>query len=391
MTIVDAEVIVIGAGIAGASLAYFLGPLARVVLLEREIQPGFHSTGRSAALFMETYGSPQVRSLTRASRSFLQRPPAGFCAHPLLAPRGALTIGTADNFERMRARHDALRSCTENLQWLQGRALHDLVPVLQPQAAAFGIHEPGACDIDANELHQGFLRGHRAQGGQLWCDAQIAAIEYTRGQWHVDCGTRVVRAPLLANAAGAWVDEVAAMAGVQPIGIHPKRRTAFLFEPPEGVACGHWPFVSDIDETFYFKPDAGLLLGSPANADLVAAHDVQPEDLDIAYGVHHIEQATTLQIQRPLRSWAGLRSFVGDGDLVGGFATDHPAFFWVAAQGGYGIQTAAAMGHSCAQLILRRAIPAQLEDHGVDALQLSPGRLRARNHGSASASPPAPG
>jgi D-arginine dehydrogenase len=187
----------------------------------------------------------------------------------------------------------------------------------------------------------------------------------------------MVRAPLLANAAGAWVDDVAAMAGVRPIGLQPKRRTAFLFKPPEGVACGHWPFVSDINETFYFKPDAGLLLGSPANAEPVQAHDVQPEDLDVAWGLHYIEQATTLQIPRPLRAWAGLRSFVPDGGLVGGFAIDHPAFFWVAAQGGYGIQTAAAMGRGCAQLIMRRPLPAALEDHGVNTADLSPRRLYA--------------
>jgi D-arginine dehydrogenase len=373
--VVDADVIVVGAGIAGASLACFLGPHAHVVMLESETQPGFHSTGRSAAIFMETYGSPQVRSLTRASRAFLEQPPAGFCAHPLLTPRGALSIGGPGDRERMALRHAALDACTDDLQWLKGPALRDVVPVLQPHAAAFGILERGACDIDVNELHQGFLRGHRRHRGELWCDTRVAAIEYSQGAWQVDCGNRVVRAPLLANAAGAWVDEVAAMAGVQPIGIQPKRRTAFLFKPPEAIASARWPFVSDLGETFYFKPDAGLLLGSAANADPVRAQDVQPEDLDVAYGVDAIEQATSLRITRPVRVWAGLRSFVADGDLVGGFAVDHPAFFWVAAQGGYGIQTAPAMGQACAQLILQRPLPAAIEDQGIDPLQLSPSRL----------------
>lgn len=376
-SIIETDVIVVGAGIAGASIAYFLGPYARVVILERESLPGFHATGRSAALFMETYGSAQVRSLTRASRDFLQHPPHGFTEHALLSPRGALTIGSLPGIERMRALHEELRSCTGNLQWLQGSALQGLVPVLRPEAAAYGIFEPGACDIDANELHQGFLRGHRAGGGQLHCDVRIRSIEHAQGVWNVDCGMTKVHAPLLVNAAGAWVDEVAAMAGVSPIGIQPRRRTAFLFAPPEGVDPVRWPFVCDVDETFYFKPDAGLILGSPANADPVAAHDVQPEDLDVAYGVHHIEQATTMRIERPLRAWAGLRSFVADGDLVGGFASDHPAFFWLAAQGGYGIQTAAAMGEACAHLAMRIPLPPHLADEGICAALLSPRRLLA--------------
>ena len=183
------------------------------------------------------------------------------------------------------------------------------------------------------------------------------------------------RAPLLLDAAGAWADRVAAMAGVAPLGLTPKRRSAFVFEPPAGVDVHRWPFVCDIAETFYFKPDAGLLLGSPANADPVEPHDVQPEEYDIALGIHHIEQATTMEIRRPVRTWAGLRSFVADGDLVGGLAPDAPGFFWVAAQGGYGIQTSAAMGEACAHLALRRPLPGPLVDAGITAAMLSPTRL----------------
>ena len=172
------------------------------------------------------------------------------------------------------------------------------------------------------------------------------------------------------------MDQVAALAGVTPLGIEPRRRSAFLFEPPADIATARWPFVVDVDETFYFKPDAGLLLGSCANADPVPPHDVQPEEYDIALGIHRIEEATTMSIHRPRRTWAGLRSFVADGDLVGGFAPDAPGFFWVAAQGGYGIQTCAAMGEACANLALGRPLPSALVDAGVSAGMLAPRATR---------------
>ena len=369
------DAIVIGAGIAGASVAYFLAPQARVVLLEREAHAGLHSTGRSAALFSETYGSPQVCALTRASRPFLEHPPLGFARAPLLAPRGALVIGRADQAAQLQAIHAAFHPHTRDLRLLDGAAVRAVVPVLRPESAALGLLEPRAADIDVNELHQGYLRGVRAQGGALRLDAGVQAIARDATGWRVDSAAGSFHAPLLLNAAGAWADQVAGLAGVASLGLQPKRRSAFLFAPPAEFATAHWPFVTDVDESFYFKPDAGLLLGSPANADPVAPHDVQPEELDIALGVHAIEQATTLTITRPGRSWAGLRSFVADGDLVGGFAPDADGFFWVAAQGGYGIQTSAAMGEACAALALGRALPGHLQDAGVSAARLAPRRL----------------
>ncbi|GAA0694681.1 FAD-dependent oxidoreductase [Dyella marensis] len=370
--IVEVDAVVIGAGMAGASVAYFLAPHARVVVLERETHPGVHATGRSAALFSETYGSPQVRALTRATRPFLEHPPEGFAAHPILTPRGTVIIGDADRVDAVVAMHDAMSSHTSDLKLLSPDELLAMVPVLRPEAARIGLHEPGAADIDVNELHQGFLRGLRARGGQLRTGVEIGAIERGPGHWYVDAGDTVYRAPLVLNAAGAWVDQVANLAGVHPLGIEPRRRSAFLFAAPDGLATARWPFVIDADESFYFKPDAGLLLGSCANADPVLPHDVQPEELDVALGIYRIEEATTLSIRRPVRTWAGLRSFVADGDLVGGFATDAPGFFWVAAQGGYGIQTSAAMGEACASLALGRTLPGHLQDAGLSAAMLAP-------------------
>jgi D-arginine dehydrogenase len=368
----DFDAIVIGAGMAGASVAYFMAPHARVLVLERETFAGMHSTGRSAALFCETYGSPQVRALTRAARPFLMQPPEGFAAQPILTPRGATIIGHAGQVDDVRAMYEAIVPFTRDIELHDQARVLAMMPVLRPEAALIGLHEPGACDIDVNELHQGFLRGLRARGSELRLDISIRAISRSADGWQVDDGEQAFRAPLLLNAAGAWVDQVATMAGVTPIGITPKRRSVFLFDPPENLDTARWPFITSFDESFYFKPDAGLLLGTCANADPVEPHDVQPEDYDIALGIHRIEEATTMTIRRPRQSWAGLRSFVAVGDLVGGFAPDAPGFFWVAAQGGYGIQTSAAMGEACANLALGRPLPSPLADAGLSAAMLSP-------------------
>jgi D-arginine dehydrogenase len=368
----DVDAIVIGAGMAGASVAYFMAPHARVLVLEREAYAGMHSTGRSAALFSETYGSAQVRALTRATRPFLAQPPAGFAAQPILSPRGATIIGSAAQADGVRTLYEAIVPFTRDIQLQDAATVHASVPVLRPEFAQIGLREPGAADIDVNELHQGFLRGLRARAGQLRLNVDIRAIRHGSDGWTIDDGEHLYRAPLLLNAAGAWADQVAALAGVAPIGLVPKRRSAFVFDAPQGLDSTHWPFVTGFDESFYFKPDAGLLLGSCANADPVRPHDVQPEEYDIALGIHRIEEATTMSIPRPRRTWAGLRSFVADGDLVGGFAPHTPDFFWVAAQGGYGIQTSAAMGEACANLALRRPLPSALADAGVSAQMLAP-------------------
>jgi D-arginine dehydrogenase len=379
------DAVVIGAGIAGTSVAYFLSDYAKVVVLERETQPGVHSTGRSAALFSETYGSAQVRALTRASRPFLERPPRGFAGNALLAPRGALVIGSREQSVQIESDYEAMRAHTPQLKLLDETQMRSMVPVLEPQFAQAGLFEPGAADIDVNSLHQGFIRGLKQRGGRLECGVQIHSIERTGGEWLLEVAMRgaqphTLRAPVIIDAAGAWADEVAAQAGVAPLGIEPRRRSAFLFQPPEGVATAQWPFVTSIAEDFYFKPDAGLLLGSPANADPVRPHDVQAEELDIALAIDRIERATTLRIERPLRPWAGMRSFVADGGLVGGFDPAARGFFWVAALGGYGIQTCAAMGEACANLASGRVLPAHLVDAGLSAAMLGVERLRTRTH-----------
>jgi D-arginine dehydrogenase len=371
------DFLIIGAGIAASSVGYWLAPHGRVTLLEREAQPGYHSTGRSAALFLASYGTPQVRALTLASRAFLDRPPAGFAEVPILSPRGALFVATAEQVDLLDEHCALLQSMSPQSRRLSREETLKRVPVLRPELLLGGAYEPDASDIDVHALHQGYLRGLRRHDGTLVCDAEVTDIQRSGRTWRVRAGGRDYTAPVLVNAAGAWSDQIARLAGVRPIGLVPKRRSAFVFAPPPGMSVAGWPSVVGADESWYFKPDAGMLLGSPANADPVEPQDVQPEELDIALGIHRIETHTTLQIRRPVRTWAGLRSFVADGDLVGGFDADAPGFFWVAAQGGYGIQTSAAMGQACAALARGAPIPAAIADFGLTPAMLSPVRLRA--------------
>lgn len=379
-----ADFIIIGGGIAGASVAYWLAPHGRVVLLERETQPGYHSTGRSAAMFIESYGTPQVRALTRASRAFFESPPTGFSEVPLLAPRGAMMVATQGQ-EALLAEHwAAVQPLAPCARRLDASAACALVPVLRADKVVGATFEPDALDMDVDALHQGYLRGLRRAGGLVICDAEVTALQRTAEQWRVQGAGTTFVAPVVINAAGAWADMIATLAGVPTIGLEPRRRSAMIFASPPNLDCVKWPLVIGIGEDWYFKPDAGMLLGSCANADPVAPQDVQPEELDIAMAIASIEEMTTLSIRRPTRTWAGLRSFVADGDLVGGFDPQAPGFFWVAAQGGYGIQTSAAMGEACAALARGLPLPQRIADFGLSADMLSPKRLprRAETHPS---------
>ncbi|MBK7546580.1 MAG: FAD-binding oxidoreductase [Rhodoferax sp.] len=375
-TPIQADYLVIGSGIAAASVAYFLAPHGQVILLEREVQPGYHSTGRSAALFFESYGTPQVRALTQASHAFFKHPPAGFAEYPILSPRGALIVARPGDEVSLEEHWRILHGMAPNARLLDTRQACALVTVLRPDRVAGAVYAPNAFDMDVHGLHQGYLRGVRLQGGKLVCQSPVQTLQREANRWCVRAGGRTYQAPVVINAAGAWCDEIAALAGVVPLGLTPKRRSAFVFAPPPNVDCTSWPMCIGADESWYLKPDAGQLLGSPANADPVPPQDVQPEELDIALGIHRIEEMTTLQIRRPSRTWAGLRSFVADGDLVGGYDGQVPGFFWIAAQGGYGIQTSAAMGDACAALVRRQPLPDAIARFGLTADMLSPARLR---------------
>jgi len=369
------EVLIVGAGMAGASLAYFLAPHRQVIVLERESQPGYHATGRSAALYSETYGNASVRAITTASKAFYFTPPKGFSPYPLVTPRGSLSVGGNDDRATLQRAFDERKALVPNIEWWTQADILQRVPILKPEAAVYGVYEPDAMDMDVHGIHQGFLRGAKAAGAQVLCDAAVEQIERAGNAWRVKTTAGEFLADVVVNAAGAWCDELARMAGVAPIGLQPMRRTAFMCDVPAGCDSHAWPMVRDANEGFYLKPDAGMLLVSPANADPVDPQDVQPEELDVAIAVDRVETATTLQVRRVQRKWAGLRSFVPDKTPVVGFAPDAPGFFWLAGQGGYGIQTAPAMGELSAALVRRQPMPAALTALGVTEAMLAPNRL----------------
>ena len=374
----SADFIVIGAGIGGASVAYWLSRQARVIVLEREAQPGYHSTGRSAALFMESYGPDQVRAMTRASIDFFKQPPGGFCDNALLSPRGAFVFGAPGQEAELAAHEASARATSSVVERLDAQAALEFLPVLRPGQVIGGVLEKDAADIDVDALLQGFLRGTRRHGGSTVYDAEITGMRRSGDLWEVTTATAVYRAPVVVNAAGAWADGIARMAGADPVGLVPKRRSAFLFTPPEGMPSSHWPLFLDVLESFYIKPDAGMLLGSPCNADPVAPHDVQAEELDIAIAIDNIERLTTLRIRRPTHVWAGLRSFVADGELVGGYDARAPGFFWAAGQGGYGIQSAPGAGRYYASILLGHDVDPALASFGFDPARISPARFQSR-------------
>lgn len=373
----QADFIIIGAGIAGASTGYWLAGHGRVLLLERESQPGYHSTGRSAALYTAAYGTPQVRALTLASRAFFDHPPAGFAEHPLLSPRGEMTVDLNGDPEELQRQYQSAKACVPEVELLSAEQACARLPVVRRDKVHGALYDPSASDIDTDALHQGYLRGIRRQQGEVHSDCEVQQLRRDAdGLWQVQTSRGSFSAPVLINAAGAWADKIAELAGAQPLGLQPKRRAAFIFAGPEGIDSHAWPMLVSLDESFYMKPDAGMLLGSPANADPVEPHDVQAEELDIAMGIYQIEEATTLSIRRPTRTWAGLRSFVADGDLVAGFDPQVPGLFWVAAQGGYGIQTSPAMGQASAALVRGEDLPEALKGFGLNAAMLSPRRLQ---------------
>ncbi len=370
----NSDFIVIGAGIAGASVAYFLSRRHSVRLLEMEAHPGYHSTGRSAALFTETYGNATIRALSRASRGFFVAPPAGFAEHPLVLPRGVLFVGRPDQQAVLSAIYDEVGGKAGGARLVDAAEARRLVPVLKADYLAGGIHDTDAMDVDVHALHQGFLRAAKAQGTALAVDAEVTGLHRTGQGWAVETAAGTLHGAVVINAAGAWSDRIAALAGADPIGLVPKRRTVVTFAAPDGLDPSAWPMCVDAEEQFYFKPDAGRLIGSPADETPMPPCDVQPDEMDIALAVDRIERAADLQIRRIDSRWAGLRSFVADKSPVVGYDPGVDGFFWLAAQGGYGIQTAPALGRLAAELASGAPVPGDLAGHGVAADALAPMR-----------------
>lgn len=377
------DYLIIGAGIAGASLAYRLKDRGTIKVVETESQAGYHSSGRSAAMFMETYGTATIRALTRASRQFFETPPDGFSEHSLLTDRGVLYIARegqqallARTLEQLRATGAEVRSVTANEVLAR-------VPCVRAEGLIGAIEEVDAKDVDVHALLQGFLKGARQSGVEFSYGATVRHAQRDRNGWKVELssGERIT-ARVVINAAGAWGQQVGDLFGASHIGLQPKRRSAFTFKAGSNAndiwqGIEHWPAVVGIDESFYFKPDAGQLLGSPANADPVDPHDVVAEELDIAIGIDRITAATLLQIRRPNHTWAGLRSFVADGDFVIGWDGKADGFFWLVGQGGYGIQTSPGASLLASNLVLKERLDPSLSAESVDIALVSPLRFAA--------------
>ena len=377
----DFDFLVVGAGIAGASAAYELAvgtadTGAKILILERERSPGYHSTGRSAAVFVETYGHWVMRALCRASRSFFEDPPAGFAEHPVLTPRSVMHLGRKDQRPEAERLFEECRSRTRALRLIDGAEAETIQPALRPGYADCAVLEPNASDIDVHGLHNGYLRTFKSMGGSVVTDAEVLGVDRRGGRWEVATRAGAFTAGAIVNAAGAWADEVARMAGLATLGLVPRRRTALTFDAPPEMDIDDWPFLVDVDEQFYFKPDAGRVLGSPADSTPVPPSDVQPEDLDVAIAIDRIEKATVLKVERIAHKWAGLRSTFSDSLPAVGVHPDATDFFWLAGQGGNGVAASSAMARVLAALATGAPIPTDIGDMGLTATDLAPGRLR---------------
>ena len=371
---VKSDIIVIGAGIAGASVAAELARDSKVSLLEMESQPGYHTTGRSAAIFVPSYGPGPIRALTRASAATFKNPKSDLGVDRILSPRSVVMVAREDQLESLQKLKDAVAANTETRD-LTGRQVEELVPLMRQNYAAAGMLDVNSYDIDVDTLHQAFLRLFKSGSGSLFTNTRVEGISKTSNEWQIESSTGSFQAPIIVNAAGAWADDINSLAGCARIGLVPKRRTMVVVDCPPGVDLSSLPLTADVDEQFYLKPDAGQLALSPADETPSPPCDAQPEELDIAICIDRIEKAFDFPIQRPKSSWAGLRSFVADGVPVAGFIDDANSFFVLAGQGGYGIQTSPALSRLAAAAVRGKPVPTDIADHGIEASELSPSRL----------------
>lgn len=375
------DVLVIGGGIAGASLASEIAPFRRVILLEREDRLAYHSTGRSAALFSQAYGPEPVRALSAASRDFLFRPPMGFADGPLMRPRGHLVFGLRGQEAALDAMAEDFRRHADGIERLSADDTICRVPALNPRQVGGGVFEPGAADIAVQRLHRGYLRLFRAFDGELICGGRVKSLTPEGAGWLVETGAGRIAAAVVVNAAGAWADEIVDRAGGSPLGLTARRRTAITVELAAPINAVDWPMTGDLDETVYFKAEPGRLLVSPADQTPVPPSDVQAEDLDVTAAVLRLERLTAMRVKRVVSRWAGQRTFAPDGLPVIGWDCDRaggrPGFFWFAGQGGYGIQIAPAAARLAGRLLLGQPVPVDLADLGLTRGSFSPARFAA--------------
>lgn len=366
------DTIVIGGGIAGVSIAYELSDRQSVAILEKESTLAYHTTGRSAAMYLQSYGNSSVRALTRASRAFFLQPPDGFDT-PVWSPMPLLFTAGADAVDALRALHSDLGD-SGTTELIDPAVAEELNPLLRPGYTRLAMTDSGAMELDVHALQQGYLRGFRRRHGTVIKSSQIATGHFDGSQWRLqDTAGRTFRATTIVNAAGAWCDEVAHALGAQPIDIRPLRRTAFMVPAPPGTPSG-LPITMEATEAFYFKPEGAQFLCTPADETPQPPGDAKPDDLEIARAIEMLNEATLLDIRTVSSSWAGLRNFTADRTPVVGFAPDLDGLFWYAGQGGYGIQTAPAMARLAAALITDEPAPDRDTVDAATVAALAPNR-----------------
>ncbi len=374
------RIAVIGGGIAGVSAAAALvahPSRPEVVLLEAEDQLARHTTGRSAAQLIENYGAGPVRPLTTASLPYFRSPPERFCPTALLRNQPVLTVGLPDQDDVMEAHLAGARRSNADIAEITPAEAGRLFPPLRTERLGRVVIEPGSSDIDVAALHQSFVRAFTTGGGRVETLARVDAarrrgsgrpwtVETTKGEWEAD---------VVVNAAGAWGDVVAERAGVEPVGLVPKRRTAFMVASRWDDSAG-WPMAAEAELAWYLKPDGPQFLCSPADETPSDPVDAKPEEIDIAIAIERINEATTLDIRSIRSSWAGLRTFAPDGAMVIGPDPDDPGFVWCVGQGGTGIQTSPGAGQLVADLCLDGAPGPTFDGIELDLAGLAPGRFR---------------
>lgn len=369
-----ADILVIGGGIAGLSAAAALSAHAHVTVLEAEEQIGYHSSGRSATMVHYALGDGLVRALTLASRPFFDNPPGEFSDVPLGRRTPVLVHAREDEKEAL-DRLDADISGFAQLQHLDAAGVHALCPLLKPDAR-FGIADLGAMRLDPHALLQGNLRELRRHGGELHTSARVAEIAREGGAWIVitEKGERF-SAAILVDAAGSWADQLAAMAGLAPVGLEPKRRTIITFDAPPGTDLDHLPFTKTIGDELYFGAESGRLFASPMDEVPSEPCDAQPDEFEVALAAFRMEDRTSVEVRQIHSKWSGLRTFTPDKHPAVGFAPDAEGFFWLAGQGGFGLQTSPAMAAIAASLITGSRWPVA----HVSPEELSPGRFAAQH------------
>lgn len=367
-----ADVIIVGGGIAGASAAAEIAADgAQVLLLEMESQPGYHATARSAAMYEPCEGVDIVRILTRASFPFFASPPDDFAEVPLLTPRGVIELGFAGDEELIETvKHNGFVE-------VDAAFARAKLPLVKLEEAIAILWDGEAQDIDVDALHAGRLRALRRAKGQIIVDAPVRSGTRSDGVWRLEAGDGVCEAPTIVAAAGAWSDQVAHACGVRPVGLQPKRRSAAILPGPPGVSMADWPELSPVDVSFYCKPMGGKLMLSPADEDPVEPHDAYADDFKLAEAAAGLERVMDMTVQRLERTWGGLRTFSRDGLPVVGFDPEAAGFFWLAGQGGYGIQTSPALTRLAAALVVGKSVPVDLEDGPALVSAISPVRFRS--------------